>query len=105
MTQKLYRRGRLGLLAEALQSVENRQVSLAGAVLLDALSMNLDYAAVLRQRLHKSFDQSSLADPRLAGDEDKLSLAAPRNLEIVAKLLQLRRSAHEGFERIVAGDR
>ena len=65
-----------GLAAEAPQRLEHRQIGLAGAVLLHALSPADAQQVRAVDPREKRVDQRRLADPRLAGHEDELSLPA-----------------------------
>ena len=65
-----------GLAAQSRQGLENRQVRLAPAVLLDALSVS-DQGGLVRepQGVQEGFDENALADPGLAFDEGDLAAA------------------------------
>src|SRR5918993_5747845 len=71
----------LGTLRQTRQSIQHRQVCLAGAILLEALAARHVRGALPGRLFNQSIDQRRLADPGLAGDEDDLTLACRRPLQ------------------------
>src|SRR5918994_3593240 len=71
----------LGTLRQTRQSIQHRQVGLAGAVLLETLASRHVRRALLDSVFNQSIDQRRLADPGLAGDENDVTLAGRRALQ------------------------
>src|SRR5215218_126964 len=65
----------LRTLRQTRQSIEYRQVCLAGAKVLEALGTGHVGGALLCRLFDLAIDQGRLPDPRLAGDENDLTLA------------------------------
>src|SRR5215207_2914980 len=71
----------LWTLRQPRQSIQHRQVGLAGAVLLQTLASRHVRRALLGRVVNQRIDQRRLADPGLARDENDLTLAGRRALE------------------------
>ena len=65
----------LWTLRQTRQSIQHRQVCLAGAVLLETLPSRHVRRALLGRVVNQRIDQRRLADPGLAGDKNDLTLA------------------------------
>src|SRR5262245_48430348 len=91
-------RGRVGPGTEAPEYLEEWQVGLSAAVLLDTLPSPHPDGLPPTQLGHEGVDQRRLSDTRLAGDEDRLTVALPRCLEGLTEPGQLGVAPHAGVE-------
>src|SRR5678815_2716098 len=71
----------LWLSAHPPECLEHRQIRLADAVLLHALSAADAESVDAAEPCQEGFDQRGLSDPRFAGDEDELPLSRDRRRE------------------------